>query len=275
MIDFNTCTVIDADELSKSALTSGTFLRGVIPRQTLYGSPEAMGVPLGDVADVLIDLGDAKEIIAECHEHKLFPMYHQDATWAPDGFQWNQNGLGYCWTWSGTGDVMNCQAREGKRKAGDELLAPVSMGYLVGWRNRGNYLEDFLRGARDHGIAPASCVPSQHSRDVRNYASDWEEKAFLNRIADNGVWDCNRSDMLRHSLSHLRLGVSGHIAYNWWSHALSLIGVIWDESQPENVRWVIRNSHNETKPIIMTGRRGTPDECFGVHATATPLTTAT
>lgn len=257
--------IINADEFSKTVEGGDQYIPGVIPRKTVYGDAPGL-VPVGDVPDVLIDMADAKEIIAHCHEWRIFPMYHQENSWAPDGFKWNQNGLGYCWTWSGTGDVMNCRARENKPMV---MLSPVSMGYLVNWRNNGNYLESFLEGARKHGIAPASCVPDQHSRNPRSYSDDWEEQALKYRIAEDGVWDTNKSEMLRHCLSILQNGTSCHIAYNWWGHALSLIGLIWDESQTNNVRWVIRNSHNEDTPIEMTGRRGVPDEAFGVHATVT------
>jgi hypothetical protein len=237
---------------------------GALPRQTKYGSAPNL-IPFGEAfPDKLVDPADYKEVIQECHDQMIFPMYHQKAAWGPDGFQWNQDGLGYCWTWSGTGSVMNCRAREGKPTI---LLSPVSMGWLVNWRNRGNYLESFIEGAMERGIAPMEYTPDQHSMDYKNYVKGWEEAALNYRIAE--AWDSDTDSMIQHAISILRCGVDGYIAYNWWGHALSLVGVRWDESVANNLVWVIRNSHDEDDFIELTGSKGIPDELYGIRATLT------
>lgn len=71
---------------------------GVLPRRTVYGHTPNL-IPFGEAyPDKLVAPKDYKEVIAWCHEQKIFPMYHQQATWAPIGFKWNQNGLNYCTT---------------------------------------------------------------------------------------------------------------------------------------------------------------------------------
>jgi len=260
---------MDCDRYWKRIVDSSPAM-GALPRQTKYGSEETikMGLkPFGEAfPDKLVDPADFKAVIQECHEQKIFPMYHQKATWGPNGFRWNQNGLGYCWTWSGTGNVMDCRALEGKSTV---LLSPVSMGWLVDWRNRGNYLESFIEGAMKRGIAPMEYTPNPLSLDYKSFKSGWEEAALNYRIAE--AWDSDPRNMLQHSLSILRCGVSGYIAYNWWSHALNLVGLRWDESLPNNVAWIIRNSHNEDDFIELTGSRGVPDELYGIRATVTKL----
>jgi len=176
---------------------------------------------------------------------------------------------GNCWTWSGTGDLMNCQAREGKRVASTDRLAPVSMGWLVNWRNKGNYLESFIRGAQERGIAPASFIPDQHSTNYRKYKDGWEAAAMKNRLAKRGVWDCDPRNMLQHCLSQLKLGVSLYSAWNRLGHAMSVVGLTWDESKYNNVIWDVRNSHREKVPIQMSGRNAEPDEAFGFNSTIT------
>jgi len=243
---------------------------GVIPRKTRYGDVDAVGIPFGDAfPDKLVDPKDYKEVIQHCHDEQLFPVYHQQSTWAPTDYEWTQNGLGYCWTWSGTGDLMNCQAREGKRVASDDRLAPVSMGWLVNWRNKGNYLESFIRGVQERGIAPASYVPNQHLTNPRTFKDGWEEAAMKNRLAPNSVWDCNPQRMLQHCLSQLKLGVSLYSAWNRLYHAMSVVGMLWDESKYNNVTWMVRNSHKEKVPILMSGRNAEPDESFGFNSTLT------
>ena len=238
-----------------------------LPRKSVYGSAKGL-VPYGEAyPDSLVAEADYKEVIQHCHENQIFPMYHQNATWMPTGNKWNQNGLPYCWAWGMTAAVMDCQAAEGKRDSSTELLAPVSLGFCVNWRSRGNYLESAIQGVVERGIAPASYIPDQHSRSYKDYAEGWEDAALANRIPEDSVWDTDPDNMLQHALSILRTGRSLYIAYNWWGHALSCVGLIWDESQKNNVIWVIRNSHNEDDFIQLTGSRGVPDEAFGIHAT--------
>ena len=240
---------------------------GALPRRTRYGSTEAASLglqPLGDMPDKLLDPADFKEAIAYAHEHRVMPMYHQARSWAPDGFKYNQDGLPYCWTWSGTATLMDCRATEGKPTV---PLAPVSMGWLVGWRSRGNYLESYIKGAREEGVAPAECCGgiNSHNRDPDDFDPAWKTERKKYRLDE--VWDCDSRDMVRHAVSCLCYGVPVYIAYNWWRHALELVGVRWDESQRNNVVWQIRNSHNEDDLIELTGSRGVPSEAFGFVST--------
>lgn len=241
---------------------------GALPRKTKYGDAPGL-LPVGDYADMLVDPKDYKEVIQDCHEKKLFPMYHQNRTWAPPGFRWTQNGLNYCWSWSGIAAFMDLQAREGKRKLGDELLAPVTMGWLVNWRNAGNYLEDFIRGMIERGCATASCVPRPHSTSYKQYTDGWEETALQNRLAKDSVFDTDSRNMLQHALSVLHTGTAGYSAWNRLSHAMSVDGLIWDETKYNNVIWVVRNSHDEDDYIEMHGRNAEPDEFFGLNASRT------
>lgn len=241
----------------------------VFPRRTRYGDSDALKLgldPVESVPDVLVTKDAYKAVIADCHARQIFPMYHQHASWAPVGFQYNQNGLGYCWTWSGTGAVMDVRATEGKETV---LLAPVSMGYLVGWANRGNYLESFIEGAKNDGICPAI---NGDVNSHQNSASTWaglSDKRKLYRLGQ--VWDTNPKAgddvMIQHCLSILAYGRPLYIAYNWWSHALCCVGMRWDESVLNNIVWVIRNSHNESDLIELTGSKGVPDEAYGFIST--------
>ena len=260
--------IIDADKLAVKLAPQIKLLKkenrlGVIRRKTKYGSAPGL-VPLGDTPDKLVDPKDYKEVIERCHREKIFPMYHQNNTWGPKGFKWNQNGLNYCWAWSLVGDIMNCRAVERKPT---KLLAPVSLGWTVGWKNRGNYLEDGIKAVKERGICEARFVPDEHSKRSSSFEDGWEKNGLLYRLPDDGVWDTDRSNMIQHAITILSTGRSGYIAYNWWGHALSLVGLIWDETQANNLRWIIRNSHNEPDFIELTGRRGIPDELLGIRAT--------
>lgn len=255
----------DADRQWR-ALLNRNYLRGALPRKNVYGDAPGL-VPFGAAyPDKLVPQADYKEVIAECHTAKVFPMYHQKATWCPPGQKWNQNGLPYCWAWGLTAAVKDQRAREGKPTV---QLAPVSLGFTVNWAKTGNYLQSAIKGATERGICESKYVPDQHSRSYRQYKDGWIENALLHRLAES--WDADHRStaaMIQHSVSILATGTPLYVAYNWWGHALECVGVEWDESVAYNIVWVLRNSHNEADLIRLTGSRGVPSEAYGIRATA-------
>ena len=239
-----------------------------LPRRTIYGHTEPWMIPYGEqYPDHLIKPSDYKGVIQHCHERGMFPIYHQRNTWGPPGFHWDQDGLGFCWAWGVAAACMDCRAREGKPVP---LLSPVTLGWLVGWQNQGNYLDDALRGVRERGIAEMAYTPAMHSLDYLGYKSGWEENGLQYRLEE--VWDCNNfSDaaMIQHAITILATGTALYVGYYWWGHAVQCCGVKWDETEENNLVWLIRNSHNENDVIEMVGTRAVPDDAFGVRAMRT------
>ena len=238
---------------------SGVDVAEALPRREEYASMEALDkglVPIESYPDVLIPESEWEDRLAEAHAAKTLPIDHMYHTWCPQGERWNQNGLGYCWTWGGTAALMCCRAVEDHDTV---ELAPVSMGFLVNWQNRGNYLESYIQGARQYGVAPASHVPDSawHSPNPRKFLDGWDTERLKYRL--DKVWDCRRSDMTRHCVSGLVRGRAGYIAYNWWGHALCLVSLRYEGRE---LLWDIRNSHNETDVITLKGSRAIPDECY-------------
>lgn len=229
------------------------MFRQALPRRELYGSTAALEAglsPIEEVPDVLLQPDQYDEAIRLSHEQQSQPIYHMYDSWRPKGTRYNQGSLGYCWTWSGTGCVMSCRAMEDKDLV---ILAPVSMGYLVGWANRGNYLMSFITGAREQGICPGDL------NDSRRSATVWNAVGRRNEFQLDKVWDCRKSVMTQHCISGLCYGRSGYIAYNWWGHALELVGI---RMVGGVLQWDISNSHNEPDVITLTGSRAVPDECY-------------
>jgi len=246
---------------------------GIIPRrsQLVYGSPEADRVGLVPVEaglDQLIEPNDYKEVIERCIRNKIFAQFHQEDTWAPPGTVSDQNGFGWCWTFGGTNALMDVEALEDKTTI---RLGANSMGWLVNWQNRGNYLESFITGAKERGIAPADMCGGWNSleNNPRNFHANWKEEALKHRLGT--VWDTDARSgddrMIQQCLSILAYGRPLYIAYNWWGHALMCTGVIWDESKYKNLIWVLRNSHGEREFIYLHGTKGIFDEAYGFIST--------
>lgn len=246
-------------------------LAEALPRRTICGSPAATKiglVPVQDSPDLLVDPADYKEVIAACHEKKLFPMYHQDATGLFEGS--TQDSLGYCWAWSAVNALMAKRAIEGQKPV---LLAPVTLGWLVNWKNQGNYLESAIQGLNERGVAPLSFVPNQHSTNYRQYKDGWEDAALDYRSME--WWDCNYTSeraMLQQCLTILSLAIPLYAAWDHLGHAMQIAGMLWDEKARNNTVYVIRNSHGEKDYIEMEGVRATPNEAYGLRAACLPRT---
>ena len=227
---------------------------GAIPGVPAVASGDEFGAP-----DMLVDKADYQDAIEYAHERQVMPKYAQQASWAPPGFKYNQDGLGYCWTWGGTACCMDLQ----RIHCVDPFipLAPVSMGFLVGWSNRGNYLESYIRGARDQGICAAI---DGNINDHRNSASVWNNQPRPVKL--DRVWDIDtrsgKERALQIMLSCLVYGCPVYIAYNWWGHALCMSALAWEPSKTYSVVMVIRNSHNEDDFILLEGNKGIPDEMY-------------
>lgn len=232
---------------------------GYIPRETTYASAEALErglTPIEAGLDSLIPANEFESRLAEAHAKQILPCYHQAKSWRPDGFRWDQSSTNYCWTWSGTGCLMTTRAVEGKPTV---MLAPASMGYLVGWANRGNYLESYIKGAREQGVCPAQDGNWNTTNRSKSYWDGFADKRKLYRLKD--VWDTDVRNMTQHCVTGLCAGCSGYIAYDWWSHALELVGIRYVNGKME---WDISNSHasDNGKLITLTGSRAVPSECF-------------
>lgn len=261
--------VIDADQLWKQVGAYQFAEPGVFARRCMYGDTPSL-IPFGEAyPDKLVDPKDYKEVIQWCHTEKIFPMYHQSASWAPPGFKWNQNGLNYCWVWSLAGAMMTCRAYENKPPV---VLSPVAAGWTVNWRNVGNYLEDGVKAVREKGLPEMKYTPNPHSLRHANYVEGWEDNAMLHRLGD--TWDSpgdNIQTRIQYMVSMLKAGACEYVAHNWWGHATSVVGLIWDESVANNIRVVERNSHNEDDYIELTGNRAIPDEIIGICSTLTQV----
>ncbi len=79
------------------------------------------------------------------------------------------------------------------------------------------------------------------------------------------VWDTRSSAMKQHCVSILCYGRSLYVAYNWWGHAVELVGIL---IRPDGTwEWWISNSHNEPDIIVLTGTRAIPSEAYGFIST--------
>lgn len=237
---------------------------GCLPRTTLCGSRQAEAMGLVRIPDDLepVPEADWKEVIAECHREKIFPMYHRRASKLQQ--KPTQNGLNYCWSWGLKAAMENARLLEHQPEVD---LAAVSIGWTVNWRNAGNYLESALNAVRTRGMCSSEFVPNQHILNPERFKAGWEEDALKYRLQE--AWDGDRSagvkSAIGQALAILKTGRTLYVAHNWWGHALTVEGMEWDETQLNNIVWDHFNSHADGS-IQLAGQKGVPDEFYGIRA---------
>jgi len=274
---YNTDNEMDLAKLYERSKVPPT-MRQMIPRDfeakpvgSIEGIPAAG--PIMESLDVIIAEDDLKDAIEESHRIKSQPVYYSYKTWAPnDGsFTWDQNGLGYCWTWGGTAGLLCLRAVLGLKTV---RLAPVSMGYLVGWANRGNYLESWLKGAMDDGLVPVQGGEvslddwADVSMNSTNRSSSFWGKydALRKQFRLDRVWEINTQSgemqNIRETATSLYLSSPTYGAHNYWSHALGHEAIFNDSRAPYGVTIGHRNSHNNKDLLILEGTKATFDEAY-------------
>ncbi len=231
---------------------------GIIKRTILYGSPAARAagmVPIEDTLDVLIPWDDMEERITEANRRRQMPIHYLEAAnHAPH----SQGRTNYCWAYGITLciEVLRLMENQPYRR-----LGPASLGWLVSWRNRGNYLASAIQGVWERGVASAEFV-KDGTTNHRTFKEGWEADALKHKLHE---WtDTDSSDpeyMAQQCASLLVGGLPLYEAFNWWSHALARVGVVWDPHERYNLRWIDWNSHSDGR-IEMTGLRGIPDEAY-------------
>lgn len=251
-----------ADVAALMNLKAKPSLREYFPRATRYGTPgaERMGLePVESAPNIIIPESGLKDAIEQAHADQSFAMYYQLASWMPKGSRYMQDGIGYCWTWGGSACLMDLFPIHDMTPI---YLAPVSMGYLVGWADRGFYLDGWIGGAREKGVALAV---NKNVNDLTRSASYWKD---AKRVKLGKVWDTNNQagdkTMLLHCASILCYGRPLYVAYNWWGHALEMVALKWTPGTYLNITAVLRNSHNEDDVIELTGSRCIPSEAYGL-----------
>lgn len=231
------------------------------PRELGYGTKAAIAagmLPVEEYPDVLVPEDEWKERIQAAHAKKMMPIHRFEAN---DVKAKSQGSTNYCWAYglgSALEDTQLLQAQPYCR------LAPASLGWLVNWRNVGYYLSETIRGAATRGICSSKFAPDGVTH-YHGFEPGWEEDGLKHCPREWFDTNGNERQMAKMCVSLLLATVPLYIAYNWWGHALAMVGVLWDEREKYNLRWIGWNSHGDGR-IELVGSRGVPDEAYGLRS---------
>lgn len=143
-------------------------------------------------------------------------------------------------------------------------LSPGSIGGPVtGYRNDGAVIEDDLRQVVEFGAATVDFVPANQISK-----SGWKpgavENAALHKVTQ--WWDLGNKDdrMFLRCATLVLQGIPVCVGYNWWSHAVTLTGLV--EISSGKFGFEFRNSwgasYGDDGYGILAEGKGTPDSAY-------------
>lgn len=143
-------------------------------------------------------------------------------------------------------------------------LSPGSIGGPVtGYRNDGAVIEDDLRQIVEFGAATIDFVPANQISQ-----SGWKPGAVANAALHKVThwWDLGAKDdgMFLRCATLVLQGIPVCVGYNWWSHAVTLTGLV--EISSGRFGFEFRNSwgasYGDDGYGVLAEGRGTPDSAY-------------
>ena len=131
----------------------------------------------------------------------------------------NQGQSSYCWAFSSVAGLMmqrEIESRPFSRLSPSSVAAPI-----VGYLDRGYYIESALEGMRTQGVASDDFVPMLTTR-ASDFKGGWREDAAQNRVSIARPIERNH----RSQGSQLLAGFPLVAALDWWRHAVLFLAVL-------------------------------------------------
>lgn len=149
-------------------------------------------------------------------------------------------------------------------------LSPASIANpITGGSNAGAYIDDDLKQVVNFGVAESRIFPDNHV-GLNLWTPEAKENAALYRPVE--CWDMfPDSNIFLRCCTLVLQGVPVCTAYNWWSHAVTAVGVAVLENG--RLGLITRNSwgggYGDNGYFVLEEGKGTPDEAYalrGVYA---------
>lgn len=247
--------IIDDSYNSDQDIQSG--LCGTKPRVSAPGSlsfapiPDLELIPRIEWRERIADLTREGALLSQVSTREGIPTKHQQTT-------------NYC---HANSPALVIEILRAVQREPFVSMSPASIaGPITGFRNEGAYIEDDLEQITKVGCASVAFVPPNQI-GKSGFKAGWEQDAAKYRVTE--WWDLGRKDsqMFARCMSVLLGGLPICVAYNWWSHAVTLIDPYVDAQG--NFGFRFRNSWGANWPkagangyaLLMEGK-GTPDAAY-------------
>jgi len=172
----------------------------------------------------------------------------------------DQDGTNYCWVNAVTHCVEIARVRAGLKWI---RLSPASVGGpITGYRNVGGWPDAACKYAAEHGFVPAHFWPENA---ISSRYDTPETRAERAKYKIETYWLDPESP--EECATLLLLGFPLVAALNWWSHAVTYLGVAKREGE---YVWLALNSwgadYGDNGRFTLEWRKGTPDDATAIYS---------
>ena len=204
--------VISDENWNPDLAQPGDGMCGCLPRRSVYGA-----LPFAQPAKVdLIPYEEWPDRIAD-EERNQSSLWH---VWQDSKIGVLMQGqLNYCWGFSGVTALMLERELQGLPYV---PLSPSSVvAPIVGYMNRGGYIEDCLKGMMDQGASSTDYVPQATNR-AQEFKPGWREDAHQYRVT---MWaDVPADHQTQGTMLFLKRPVP--VGLNFWGHSVLFLRVL-------------------------------------------------
>jgi hypothetical protein len=236
--------VIDTEQPETNLVRPKDANFGLVPRDYSV-DPESMFSPPGDMVLIPESEWDARFDEQEKQQSSLEHIYLSGPNGTPAFTNLDQNGNGYCWSYSTGQSIMLDRLR---RNLPVIRLNPHATAAIIkGGRDEGGWCGQSAKFGREVGYAVEGTGPGQwplHSRDLRYDTPQLRAEMAKCKIEEEWVDLTRREYDQNLTMAQVAtcgfLNIPGPGDYNWWGH--SVCRVRWVRLEPGAWGQLILNS---------------------------------
>ena len=212
------------------AYPHGTF-RGGIPRDYMVQPKDMFASPSGMP---LIPESEWRDRFEEQEKEKssLEHLYLGESLQSPKFVNLDQNGNGYCWAYSTGHAIMFDRLRSNQPMV--RLNPHATAAIIKSGRDEGGWSGLSAKFARETGYALEGTGPGQWPLHSRNLKFDTPElRAEMGKYKVTEEWvdlalaPYDQNLTFAQLATCLLLNIPCQVDYNWWSHAICAIRLVW------------------------------------------------
>lgn len=236
--------IIDTEQPETNLVRPKDANFGLVPRDYSV-DPESMFAPPGDMVLIPESEWDARFDEQEEQQSSLEHIYLSGPNGTPAFTNLDQNGDGYCWSYSTGQSIMLDRLRRNLPMV--RLNPHATAAIIKKGRNEGGWCGQSAKFGRETGYAVEGTGPGQwplHSRDLRYDTAQLRAEMAKYKIEEEWVDLTRREYDQNLTMAQVAtcgfLNIPGPGDYNWWGH--SVCRVRWVRLEPGAWGQLILNS---------------------------------